>query len=103
MPMMIQMPRQPIVSRKASVSSTPTGHGQAPPRNCIKAMVRPRMFFGAYSAVYEKHSGCSAPSPTPARKRKISSQVRPGSNPMLGIGGSAPMIVATPNSSRLNW
>ena len=26
---MIQMPRQPIVSRKASVSNTPTGHGQA--------------------------------------------------------------------------
>ena len=51
MPMMIQMPRQPILSRNASVNSTPTGHGQAPPMNCISAMTRPRMRFGAYSAV----------------------------------------------------
>ena len=51
MPMMIQMPRQPIESRKARVSNTPTGHGQAPPINCMNAVRRPRMFFGAYSAV----------------------------------------------------
>jgi hypothetical protein len=49
--MMIQIPLQPIVSRNASVIRTPTGHGQAPPMNCISAMTRPRMRFGAYSAV----------------------------------------------------
>ena len=50
-PMISQIPRQPIVSRKASVNNTPTGHGQAPPMNCISAMMRPRIRFGAYSAV----------------------------------------------------
>jgi hypothetical protein len=28
------------------------------------------MFFGEYSAMYEKHSGCSAPRPTPGEKAK---------------------------------
>ena len=51
MPMMIQTPRQPILSRNPSVSRTPTGHGHAPPMNCISAMTRPRIRFGAYSAV----------------------------------------------------
>jgi hypothetical protein len=95
MPIKIQMPRQPIESRKASVKRTPTGHGQAPPMNCMNAVMRPRMFFGAYSVVYEKHSGCSAPSPTPARKRPTMSQKK--------LGARAAPIVAMPNSSRLNW
>ena len=43
MPMISQMPRQPIVSRNPIVSSTPTGHGQAPPMNCISAMMRPQI------------------------------------------------------------
>ena len=48
--MMIQTPRQPTVSRKASASKVPSGHTQAPPTNCIKAVTRPRIAFGEYSA-----------------------------------------------------
>ncbi len=51
MPMMIQMPRQPIEPRSSRVSKTPTGHGQAPPMNCINAVSRPRIRFGEYSAM----------------------------------------------------
>jgi hypothetical protein len=39
MPMMIRMPRQPIESRKARVTNTPTGHGQASqPTRCWREM-----------------------------------------------------------------
>ena len=48
--MMIHTPRQPTVSRSERASKVPSGHTQAPPTNCIKAVMRPRMRFGEYSA-----------------------------------------------------
>ena len=51
MPMTTQIPRQPIMSRKPSANNVPSGQGNAPPISCIAASERPRMRFGAYSAV----------------------------------------------------
>ena len=49
MPMTIQKPRQPIVSRNASANKVVIGQTKAPPISCTPAMKRPRMAFGAYS------------------------------------------------------
>jgi len=51
----------------------------------MKAVARPRIRLGEYSATYEKHVGEAAPSPIPAIKRPKASQ--------SGSGAKAAAIV----------
>ena len=100
MPITIHTPRQPDrPSRNAAEEGEPTsipiGHTQAPPMKCTVARMRPRMRLGRIFAGISESERLLAAEAEPGDEAAATSNIT--------VGASAPRIVNTPNTSRLNW